>query len=150
MNDYLRLTFYTDGDGTGELRVETSCDGFAGHSSAWFGIKRLEQFADLILTYPLPGDGLPPLQGGYWSKERRGELDELHLALRFHPVGLRGTVGCKVELRTPDRGGNVPVSLNSVAVELRTSYQELSDFSAAFRRMIRGELAEVVLRAVTV
>jgi hypothetical protein len=150
MNDYLRLTFSTDGDGTGELSAEASCNGFAGHSSAWFGISRLEQFADLILTYPLPADGLAPLRGGYWSKERHGELDDLHLGLHFYPIGLRGTAGCKVQLPTPDRRGNVPVSLNSVDVELRTSYQELSDFSAGFRRLIRGELGEVVLRGGTV
>jgi hypothetical protein len=148
--DFLRLKFLTDGDGTGGLYAETSCNGFAGHGHAWFSISHFEEFAGLLLTYPLPSEGLAPLQGGYWSKERRGELDQLHLFLRFYPIGLRGAVGCKIELRTPLQRHDPAASYNSVAAELRTSYQALSEFSADLRRLVRGEAQEAVLHAASV
>jgi hypothetical protein len=148
--DFLRLKFLTDGDGTGGLYAETSCNGFAGHGYAWFSIPHLEEFAGLLLTYPLPSEGLAPLQGGYWSKERRGELDQLHLFLRFYPIGLRGAVGCKIELRTPVQRHDPAASYNSVAAELRTSYQALSEFSADLRRLVRGEAQEAVLHGASV
>jgi len=140
---FLRLTLWTDGDGTAELRAEVSSNGFSGQSSAWFSLPTLGGFAEQLLTYPLPPDGLAPLRGGYRSKERPGELADQHVSIRLCPVGLRGAVGCRVELRTHAQQSNVPSHADAVDVELKTSYQELSEFSRNLQRLIRGEVSEL-------
>jgi hypothetical protein len=86
MSDYLRFTIgYMDGDGTARLDATVQCKGFCGNSSGWFGITQLDEFADLLLAYPLPDDGHPPLRAGFWSKTTRGEIDQLHISLRVYP-----------------------------------------------------------------
>jgi hypothetical protein len=107
MNDCLRLAIgYMDGDGTARLDAAVQCKGFCGNSSGWFGISQLEEFSDLLLAYPLPVDGHPPLRAGFWSRIRQGEIDQLHVSLRVYPVGRRGAVGCLVTLRTPLNDGD--------------------------------------------
>ena len=148
MDNYLRLTLDTDGDGTANLNATVHCNGFAGTSSAWFDLVQLDRFSEQLLAYPLPPDGIGPLQGGFWSKTQKGELAHLHLYLRFYPVGLRGAVGCMVILRTPSNDGDNTKVSSSVEIELRTSYQELSDFSNSLKHLSRGEASEAILRGV--
>ncbi|SRR5229473_2797054 len=151
MSDYLRFAIgYMDGDGTARLDATVQCKGFCGNSSGWFGITQLDEFADLLLAYPLPDDGHPPLRAGFWSKTTRGEIDQLHISLRVYPVGLRGAVGCLITLRTPlnDRDQSKVASL--VEVELRTSYQAMADFSQELKKLLRAELTEAILRGVEI
>jgi len=150
MDNYLRLTLYTDGDGTAEVRAAIQCNGFCGNSAAWFGIKQLEEFCEQLLTYPLPTEGLPPLQGGFWSRAQRGQLDQLLVSMRIYPVGLRGAVGCFVTLRTPLNDGDATKVASVVEVELRTSYQELSVFSAQLKQLAQSQAAEAILRGVVI
>ena len=148
MQGALHLTYHQDNDGTGKLHAVVSANGFAGRGAAWFGDAQLATFADSLLAFPLPGDGLPLLKGGYWDKEQRGELEQLHLSLHFYPIGGRGTVGCRVVLRTPI-AENEKVG-DSVEVELRTSYQQLLEFSAKLKQLVKGEIREAVLSGVAV
>ena len=121
---------------------------FFGHSSAWFSLSTLEGFAEQLLDVPLPQDGLAPLRGGYWTKERPGELAEQHVSMRVCPAGLCGAVGFRVELETHIQQSNAASRADAVDVELKTSYQELSEFSRNLRRLIRGEVSEAVLSGV--
>jgi hypothetical protein len=150
MDNYLRLTLDTDGDGTANMHATVSCNGFAGTSSAWFDLMQLERFSEQLLAYPLPPDGVAALQGGFWSKTQRGELAQLHVSLKFRPVGLRGAVGCAVILRTPLNDGDNSKVSSLVEVELRSSYQELSDFSKSLKHLALGEASEAILRGVTI
>jgi hypothetical protein len=100
MDNFLRLTFMDDGDGTGELHAEVTCNGFSGRSRAWFSLPQLETFAAEILRIPLPPED-PSLQGGYWSREKRGQLEHVHLSLRLYTVSPLGILGCAIVLRTP-------------------------------------------------
>jgi hypothetical protein len=148
MDSFLRLTFTSDDDGTGELHAQVSCNGFSGRSRAWFSLPQLETFAAEILRFPLPLEGTTSLRGGYWSRERKGELEQLHLSLRLYPVGPLGVVGCAIALRTPlqrstnNQAADAPAE---VQVELRTSYQQVAEFSAALRRLARSEATEAIL-----
>jgi hypothetical protein len=143
MQDSLRVTYDRDSDGTGELRAVVGANGFSGRGSAWFADSQLLAFADGLLTFPLPPAGLSPLQGGYWHKEKNGELEQLHLSLHFYPVGHRGNVGCRVVLRTPlSQPGNAS---DSIDVELITSYQQLSEFSSALKHLVQSQVQEAVL-----
>jgi hypothetical protein len=145
----LLAPYHTDGDGTAKVNANVHCNGFTGASSAWFDLLQLERFSEQLLAYPLPPDGVGPLQGGFWSKTQSGDLAQLQLSIKFYPVGLRGVVACKVILRTPlNDGDNTKVS-SSVEVELRSSYQELSEFSNSLKQLSRGEAAEAILRGAT-
>jgi hypothetical protein len=151
MNDCLRLAIrYMDGDGTARLDAAVQCKGFCGNSSGWFGISQLEEFSDSLLAYPLPIDGHAPLRAGFWSRTRKGEIDQMHFSLRVYPVGLRGAVGCLVTLRTPlnDRDNSKVASL--VEVELRASYQAMADFSQELKKLLRAEVSEAILRGVEI
>ncbi len=99
MRDTLRLHFDVDTDGTGELFAEVKAKGFAGASSAWFGVNQLVAFAqERAQTYPLQS-GLPlTLEGGFWSKSG-AVVEQLHLGLKFYPIGSVGVVGCRVAER---------------------------------------------------
>jgi hypothetical protein len=151
MDDHLRLAIgYMDGDGTAELKASVQCKGFCGNSSAWFSIPQLEEFADLLLAYPLPADDHPNIRGGFWSRKHRNEIDQLHVSLRIYQVGLRGAVGCLVTLRTPLNDGDKTKVASLVEVELRTSYQALSDFSQELKRLLRSEVSDATLRSVAI
>jgi hypothetical protein len=150
MDNYLRLTLDADGDGTANVHATVKCNGFAGASSAWFDLLHLESFSQMLLAYPLPPDGVAPFQGGFWSKTKKGVLAQLLVSLKFHPVGLRGAVGCMVTLRTPLSDLDTTKVSSLVEVELRSSYQELSDFSKSLKHLARGEASEAILRGVTI
>jgi hypothetical protein len=151
MEDHMRLAIgYMDGDGTAELNATVQCKGFCGSSSAWFSIVQLEKFADLLLAYPLPTGDNPTIRGGFWSKEIRGEIDQLHVSLSVYPVGLRGVVGCLVTLRTPLNDGDKTKVASLVEVELRTSYQALSDFSQQLKKLLHAEVSEAILPSVAI
>jgi hypothetical protein len=151
MSNHLRLAIgYMDGDGTAQLNASVKCNGFGGNSSAWFSIPRLDEFSDLLLAYPLPGDGYPSLCGGFWSRTSPGEIDQLHVSLRVYPVGLRGAVGCLVTLRTPLNDGDKSKVASLVEVELRTSYEALADLSRGLKGLLRAELSEAILRGVEI
>ena len=150
MDNYLRLTLDTDGDGTANVHATVHCNAFAGTSSAWFDLMQLERFSEQLLAYPLPPDGIAPLLGGFWSKTQRGELAQLHVVLKVYPVGLRGAVGCLVTLNTPLNDGDTSKLASRVEVELRTSYQELSVFSKELKQLANSEASEAILRGVTI
>jgi hypothetical protein len=151
MNDQLRLAIgYMDGDGTAELNAAVQCKGFCGNSSAWFSVSHLEKFSEQLLAYPLPAEDHPTIRGGFWSRTVRGEIDQLHVSLRVYPVGLRGAVGCLVTLRTPLNDGDKSKVAGLVEVELRTSYQVLSDFSQELKKLLRAEVLEAILCSVAI
>jgi len=146
MDDYLRLAIgYMDGDGTAEINAAVRCKEFGGSSSAWFSIPQLEQFADLCMAYSLPTANHPILRGGFWDMKVPGEIEQLHVCLQVYPVGPRGAVGCRVALRTPLNDSDNTTVASALEVELRTSYQALSDFSLAIRKLVRAELPEAIL-----
>jgi hypothetical protein len=149
MDDCLRLSIgYMDGDGTARLDAAVRSKGFCGNSSGWFDISELDKFSDLLLAYPLPTNGHPPLVAGFWSKSRRGEIDQLHVSLKVYPVGLRGALGCLVTLRTPLNDGDKSKVASQLEVELRTSYQEMAEFSQALKKLLREQVSEAILRGV--
>jgi hypothetical protein len=149
--DHLQLTVdYMDGDGTLKLCATVQCEGFRGHSCAWFGVSQLEEFADRLLAYPLPLDDHPTIRGGFWNKKIQGEIEQLHLALSFYPVGLRGAVGCLVTLQTPLHDSEKPKVASEVKTELRTSYQALAEFSQDLKKLVLAEVPEAVLKAIVI
>jgi len=135
MRDTLHLTFDADTDGTGELFAQVRAKGFSGASSAWFGNDRLVAFArELSQAYPLQVGKSLSLEGGFWSKSG-SVVEQLHLGLKFYPVGSVGLVGCRVTLATSIHPQERPESQSQVAVELTTHYEELRTFARSLNSL---------------
>ena len=147
MRDALRLSFNADTDGTGELLAEVRAKNFSGTGSAWFGNDYLVEFAQrLSQAYPLEVGKPLTLEGGFWSKSGN-VVDQLHLGLKFYPVGSIGLVGCRVSLATSIHDHERPESQSLVAVELLSHYEQLRSFAQSLERLVKGTAAEAVLEA---
>jgi hypothetical protein len=144
----LRLRFEPDTDGTGELFAEVRSGHFAGASSAWFDAEKLACFArKLGNSLPLVATDPQFIEGGYWSKSGQ-TIKQLHIGLKFYPIGSTGKVGCRTTLATPilpdqDR----PDAQSTVAVELHTTYERLRVFAAALESVVLGHADEALLHA---
>lgn len=147
MPSTLRLRFESDSDGTGELFADVTSGKFAGSSSAWFDAQQLGEFAQTLASaYPLPSDAPLSLEGGYWAKSA-AVIEQLHLGLRFYPIGSIGKVGCRVILATPVyEGQDRPEAQSMVAVELNTYYEQLRTFAHSIEALAKGEILEAVLQ----
>ena len=148
MTDTLRLRFAADGDGTGELSALVESAGFSGASSAWFGSQHLVEFAkSLASAYPLRPNEPLKLEGGFWSNSGAG-IEQLHVGLAFYSIGSAGRIGCRVSLSTPVHQHDRLESQALVAVELRTSYEELRKFSQSLEMLAQGAVHESILESV--
>jgi len=140
-----RLTLKPDTDGTGELSAEVRVNGYSGLGAAWFNIAEIDAFGETLAnTYPLLPDRTYELKGGYWSAARRGEIEHIHLGMRFYPVGSLGKIGCRVHLATQMESSSVAPEY-AVTVELRTNYEELRAFGASLVALTNGKSSEAVL-----
>ena len=144
---YLRLRFSDDGDGTGELLARAEADGFAGESGAYFNFSEIEAFAKAIGTFPLPTDDKRlSVAGGFWSQERRGELEQELLGISvYFADALRGYIGIQIRMATPVWKGTRPDSKKVSRVEVVTTYEPLAKFSRDLTAVVRGKLKEAML-----
>jgi hypothetical protein len=138
----LSLTFLDDGDGTGELAVNMSFDGWSGTSSASFAKRELLSFAQEILAFPIPAHRSIEIAGGHWQ-EKVDVLEEELVSLRVRPVGPRGQIGVTTHLATP----SVDRQPREVTVEVLTTYEALRRFSTHLTALVAGELTEARLDA---
>ncbi|WP_121455425.1 hypothetical protein [Acidovorax sp. 106] len=147
MPSTLRLWFEFDSDGTGELFAEVTSGKFSGTGSAWFDAQALLEFGETLASaYPLPSDTPLSLEGGYWAKSG-AVIEQLHLGLRFYPIGSIGKVGCRVTLATPvHEGQDRPEAQSMVAVELNTNYEQLRTFAHSIEALAKGAIVEAVLQ----
>ncbi|WP_298209037.1 hypothetical protein [Acidovorax sp.] len=145
VNPVLRLRIEHDPDGTAELFVELLHPAFTGRASAWFDATRLTEFGTrLAETFPLAKERPIELVGGYWS--RTGDsIEQLHVGLRFYPIGGTGTVGVYVQLATDYQADERPESQCKVAAEIKTNYEELRRFGLAVKALAQRQtsLAEL-------
>ena len=99
---FLRLSLKPDDDGTAELIAQVYAGGFAGVSSAWFNIDEISRFARRLGQYPLDFGGPFQLAGGFWAKDQRGVLEQIHLSISVYLVSARGQIGVRVLLADTD------------------------------------------------
>jgi hypothetical protein len=145
MRDTLSLYFHADTDGTGELFAKVNAKGFSGASSAWFGIDQIVEFAQKLAgSYPLQAENPVSLEGGFWSKSG-AVVEQLHLGLKFYPVGSIGLVGCRVSLTTSIHPHERLESQSLVAVELTVHYEQLRSFARSVEDLANGGVSEAFL-----
>ena len=142
---FLKFAFVDDGDGTGELSVEASVEGFSGRGSAYFNIDRLKQFASDIGEFPLPQERRCRIASGFWSKEARGNLEQEHLGVDVYPVDRRGHIGVQVRTATELWQGARPDSQKTAKLEIITTYEPLARFSKDLRALLEGSVQEATL-----
>ena len=145
--DGLRLRIHLDDDGTAELEAAVQSRGYRGIGSAWFNLAELSAFADALEAFPLTEEARCGLAGGYWSTSRRGELEQVHLAISAYPIDAAGHLAVQVRVAAPLQAYDRPSARHAAEVELRTTYADLERFARAFRSLIAGERDEAFLAA---
>lgn len=132
----LTLRLIRDDEWTGQLFAEVDYLGFSGHSSAWLSLEEVANFSkSLRASFPFAPDALLKLEGGY-LKKTEPVIDQLHLGLAFYPIGGCGIIGCHVQLR------NLYVRTTRdffLDIEIRTSYEEIKNFSFAIEKMVADD-----------
>ncbi len=141
----LRLSLEPDGDGTCELFAAVSVNGFSGKGSAWFNLSDLEKLANEFMEYPLRTENLPIIAGGFWRKEKKGELEQTHLLIKPYPISSTGELGVRVELASPLYESDRPESQHVVKVEIKTDYNSLESFGMQLKELAKLRLEEAIL-----
>lgn len=147
MSNHLLLTLHRDSDGTGELVAQVCANGFSGLGSAWFNLEAIDAFGrTLSESFPLCAGPASELKGGFWSSQQPNTIEQVHLGIRFYPIGSTGLVGCRVELATPKHQQDRADSIHSVAVELHTYYEQLLSFGLSLSDLANGTVTETILQ----
>lgn len=141
----LRLKLEPDDDGTCELFAEVSVNGFCGKGSAWFNLRDLEVLSKEFMAYPLNPESLPTIAGGFWSKDKKGGLEQTHLFIKPYPIGSTGEVGVRIELATPLCESDRPESQQVVKVEIKTDYNSMESFAKQLEQLAKLQREDAVL-----
>jgi hypothetical protein len=140
----LKIKWNPDDDGNGELSIEASANGFSGRGSAWFAPTALQNEADKFSQFPIPEDNLPIIQGGFWSKDVKEQLEQEHVFLSLRPLNRTGHIVFMVRLASEryskQRDGDFKVEL-----QIETNYEELRLFPQRMRDLLEGTLPELIL-----
>ena len=131
--EYLRLKVDPSSDGTGKLTAEVASSGFAGRGEAYFDLQKLAHFSQELRAFPLSESNPPHIEGGFWSKEERGVLEQVHLSIRAYQIGSKGA---------DDRSE----SQNIAQIELMTSYAALERFAKDLKMLLESNADEAMLR----
>jgi hypothetical protein len=148
--NYLTLTFTSDDDGTGELFAEFAANGFSGRGSAWFDKTNLIDVSKKFEHFPIPPDNIPTIEGGFWESENTNQLYQEHLHISAYPIDSSGTIGVRIRTATalwPEDRDNAQ---HYVAVELKTSYEDISSFAKNLRELVAGTITELTLNEVEI
>ena len=146
----LRLTFLPDDPPSmGELIAQVSSSGFCGQGQAWFNVSEIDGFAAELATMPLSPNQTVSLEGGYWSTEQSGTLEQVHVSIRVYPIGTKGQVGVRVHLADRLERNDRRESQNQATVELKTTYGALESFARDLRRLQLSQANEAILHEET-
>jgi hypothetical protein len=147
MDNYLRLRFFDDGDGTGKLIACAAADGFSGAGGAYFAVEELEEFAQALQVFPLPlEDDRRSIAGGFGNSEDHTKVTQEHLGISVYLVNpQRGYVGIQVRMATEVWADTRPESKKQAVVEILATYEPLSKFSRDLFSVLRGSLQEAVI-----
>ena len=83
---------------------------------------------------------------GYWN-HAGSSIDQLHVGLKFYPIGGTGTIGLHVHLATDRQADERPESQSTVAAEIKTNYEELRRFGMAVISLADGSTSLAELHA---
>ena len=145
----LELRYRPEDEWHGQLEAVVRTGAFSGRSAAWFDVQRLKGFVPALRAFPFSADAPPLIEGGYWSKERPGNLEQCHLRVAVRPYNSRGTLLVHVELAT-QYGTSPDADLHqSVTVRFLTEYAAVEEFAGNLEQMLDGNLESAVLSGTT-
>jgi hypothetical protein len=146
----LRVTYTPDEEWTGKIIATVQSGAFSAQGSAWFDRTHVKKtFLASLRSFPLKSGDLPTIEGGFWSKESQGSLDQCHLRISIKPHNARGTLLVHVDLasefwKTPD------VDLqNCATIRFLTEYAAVDRFAEQLEKVLDGESEEAVLKGIT-
>jgi hypothetical protein len=141
----LRLTYQPDDEWVGELNAIVTSGAFSGQGTAWFDRKTLkESFIAALRAFPLTPAAPPMIEGGFWSKENRGSLDQCHLRLAITPYNPRGTLLVRIDLASPSRSTPDLDRQQTVTVRFWTEYAAIAEFADQLDRVLDGTKEQAV------
>jgi hypothetical protein len=146
----LRLTYKPDDEWLGELDAVVSSGAFSGCGSAWFDRANVKKtFVAALRAFPLTSASPPVIEGGFWSKDKQGGLDQCHLRIEVTPYDSRGTLLVRIDLatqswKTPDIDRQ-----HAVTVRFLTGYAAIAEFADTLDRVLDGVTEQAVLKGTT-
>jgi len=146
----LRLTYKPDDEWLGELDAVVRSGAFSGKSSAWFGRVHLkETFVAALRAFPLTSTSPPMLEGGFWSKDSQGSLDQCHqchLRIVVTPYNSRGTLLVRIDLATQSSETPDIDQQHSATVRFLTDYAAVAEFADTLDRVLDGANEQAILK----
>jgi hypothetical protein len=88
------------------------------------------------------------IEGGFWSKERPGSLEQCHLRIRVQPYDARGSLLVQVDLATEVWISADKDQLQSATARFLTGYAALDEFASQLDRLLDGRTDSAVLRGI--
>jgi hypothetical protein len=146
----LRLRYRPDDEWLGELDAAVTSGAFSGRGSAWFNREKLKDtFIAALRAFPLSTNDPPLIEGGFWSKERPGALEQCHLRIAMRPHDSRGSVLVQVDLAseswaTPDKDRQQAVTARFLA-----QYAAIDAFASQLEKVLDGTQESAVLSGVS-
>jgi hypothetical protein len=141
----LRLRYHPDDEWTGRLSAVVKSGAFAGEGSAWFTPDQIKAFIATLRAVPFAPGSPPKIEGGFWSKETPGILDQCHLGIAIAPHGSLGALLVRVELASPAHDTPDRDLQHIVVVRFLTEYAAIARFANQLARVLNGAPEEAVL-----
>jgi len=145
---YIRARYERHEDRFGRLVVVAERGAFKGEGSAWFAEDRLLEFARQLTGLQPSDTESIEIEGGHVLFDG---VNDVHVGLRFRPVGTLRTLVCELRLATPspDHGQDPyhrePFAL--LTLEMWSDYAALDEFAGTLIALVGGRADEAVFEA---
>ncbi|WP_426526480.1 hypothetical protein [Bradyrhizobium sp. McL0615] len=132
----LQVSYRTDEDWTGQIIATVKSGEFSARGAAWFDRINVKQtFLAALRSFPLTATTPALIEGGFWSKEKPGSLEQCHLRIAVKPYNSRGTLLVHVDLSsevwsTPDADLQ-----NLATIRFTTEYVAVDKFAQEFEEL---------------
>ena len=143
----LTLAYRADDEWLGELIATVRAGEFSGKGSAWFDRTSVKkQFTTRLRSFPLDAADPPIIEGGFWSKEKSGSLDQRHLRISIKPFNSRGTLLVHVEVMSRSWESPDADLQNAATIRFLTEYAAVDIFAVHFEELLEGSRREAALK----
>jgi hypothetical protein len=145
----LQVSYRTDDDWTGQIIATVKSGEFSARGAAWFDrINVKKTFLAALRSFPLTATTPALIEGGFWSKENPGSLEQCHLRIAVRPYDVRGTLLVHVDLSsevwtTPDADLQ-----NLASIRFTAEYTAVDRFAREFEAVLDGERDVAVLTGI--
>jgi len=131
----------------GRLEAAVVAGAFSGKGSAWFSREHLkETFIAPLGTFPLSAGQLPCIEGGFWSRDNPGALEQCHLRVRVQPYDALGALLVQVDLATDSYHRPDHDQQQSVTARFLSEYATLDTFASHLGQVLDGTRESAVLQ----